>query len=129
MRPATSAAEVTHLTTAELQAGLAHVRQSPPRHQAGRASVRQPPAGRGRVELIGRRPAVDEREELAEGELDLRVGLVGDTWSARPSSATPDGGPHPDKQLNVINCRLAELIAVDRARPALAGDQLHLDPD
>src|SRR5262249_44826870 len=49
--------------------------------------------------------------------------------SARPSSATPDGGPHPDKQLNVINCRLAELIAVDRARRALAGDQLHLDLD
>jgi MOSC domain-containing protein YiiM len=115
MRPDTSAAEVSHLTTAELEAGLGRVRQSP--------------ADGGRVELIVRRPAVDEREELAEGELDVAIGLVGDTWSARSSSATPDGSPHPDKQLNVINSRVAELIAVDRARRSLAGDQLHLDLD
>jgi MOSC domain-containing protein YiiM len=115
MRPDTSAAEVTHLTTAELEAGLGRVRQSP--------------ADGGRVELIVRRPAVDQREELAEGELDVAVGLVGDTWSARSSSATHDGSPHPDKQLNVINSRVAELIAVDQARRSLAGDQLHLDLD
>jgi MOSC domain-containing protein YiiM len=112
MRPDTSAADVTHLTTAELEVGLEHVRRSP--------------ADR---ELVVRRPAVDEREELAEGELDVTEGLVGDTWCARPSRQSVDGGPHPEMQLNVMNSRMAELVAVDRSRRALAGDQLYVDLD
>jgi hypothetical protein len=104
-----------HLTTAALEAGLGHLRASP--------------ADLGRVELIVRRPAVDEREVLAEGVLDAREGLVGDTWKDRPSGRTPDGSPHPDMQLNVINARLSALIAIDLDRRALAGDQLHLDLD
>jgi hypothetical protein len=115
MPPDTSAAEFTHLTTAELEAGLEHVRRSP--------------ADIGRVELVVRRPAVDEREELAEGELDATIGLVGDTWCARPSRQSADGGPHPEMQLNVMNSRMAELVAVDRSRRALAGDQLYVDLD
>ncbi len=76
-----------------------------------------------------RRPAEDEREVLDEGELDLAEGLVGDTWQFRGSSRTPDGGPHPDMQLNVINARAAALVAADTDRRVLAGDQLHLDLD
>jgi hypothetical protein len=104
-----------HLTTAELEAGLDHLRASP--------------AEIGRVELIVRRPAVDEREVLGEGVLDARDGLVGDSWKDRPSGRTPDGSPHPDMQLNVINARLSALVAIDRERRAWAGDQLHLDFD
>jgi len=104
-----------HLTTAELEAGLDHVRRSP--------------ADEGRVELIVRRPAVDEREVLDVGVLDLADGLVGDTWKDRGSSRTPDGGPHPDMQLNIINARAADLVAAHTDRRVLAGDQLHLDLD
>jgi MOSC domain-containing protein YiiM len=104
-----------HLTTAELEAGLDHIRRSP--------------ADEGRVELIVRRPAVDEREVLDLGVLDLDDGLVGDTWKQRGSSRTDDGGPHPDMQLNVINARAADLVAAHTDRRALAGDQLHLDLD
>ena len=104
-----------HLTVSRLEEGLEHVRNSPTEI--------------GRVELIVRRPAVDEREVLDEGILDLDEGLVGDTWKIRGSSRTTDGSAHPDMQLNVINARLSSLVAVDAERRALAGDQLHLDLD
>jgi hypothetical protein len=105
----------THLTTTELEAGLAIVRQSP--------------KAVGTLEMIVRRPRVDGREVLAEGELDLEVGLVGDTWLERGSSRTTDGSAHPDMQLNVINARLLGLVAQDKARWPLAGDQLIVDFD
>ena len=104
-----------HLTASGLEHGLDHIRSSP--------------TDVGRLELIVRRPAVDEREVLDQGELDLAEGLVGDTWRMRGSSRTADGSAHPDMQLNVINARLSGLIAVDPDRRALAGDQLHIDLD
>jgi hypothetical protein len=104
-----------HLSLSELDEGLAEVRRSP--------------ADVGRVELIVRRPAVDEREILEEGTLDVGLGLVGDTWNVRGSSRTPNGDAHPDMQLNVINARFSALIASDTGHRALAGDQLHLDLD
>jgi hypothetical protein len=98
--------------------------------EAGLPGVLRSPQAVGTLELVVRRPAVDTRELLAEGELDPEVGLVGDTWNQRPSARTPDRSPHPDMQLNVINCRFAELIAgADRDAWALAGDQLYLDLD
>jgi len=104
-----------HLSTEELEAGLDEIRRSP--------------ADRGRVELIVRRPAVGEREVLTEGHLDTVVGLVGDTWPQRRSTRTPDGSPHPDMQLNVMNARTVALLAGSPERRALAGDQLYLDLD
>jgi len=107
---------IEHLSKADLEAGLDQIRRAP--------------ADDGRVELIVRRPAVDERELLDEGTLDPVEGLVGDTWSVRGSRRTADGSSHPDMQLNVINARLAELVAgPTRDRWALAGDQLFLDLD
>lgn len=87
------------------------------------------PRDAGTLELVVRRPAAGEREELAEGELDLEAGLVGDSWSRRPSSRSADGGPHPDMQLNVMSAPLVALLAGDPSRRALAGDQLYLDLD
>lgn len=88
------------------------------------------PRDAGTLTLIVRRPAVEEREVLDAGDLDLAVGLVGDNWQHRPSSRMPDRSPHPDMQLNVINARLASFLAWgDRERQALAGDQLHVDLD
>jgi hypothetical protein len=106
---------VRHLTTAEIEAGMEHVRASP--------------ADRGTVELIVRRQAVDEREVLALGALDPAEGLVGDTWRTRGSRRTSDGSAHPDMQLNVMNARMVALLASDPARRPLAGDQLYLDLD
>jgi hypothetical protein len=76
-----------------------------------------------------RRPAVDERDVVDDGVLDLREGLVGDSWRTRRSSFTADGNADPDAQLNVMNARAAALIAGSVDRWALAGDQLFVDFD
>ncbi len=104
-----------YVTKQALQAGLNHVCRSPTES--------------GTLELIVRRPAVDAREVLEEGELDLEVGLVGDTWSVRPSSRTPDGSPNPDGQLTLMNSRAIALVAGSFDRWPLAGDQLYVDFD
>jgi hypothetical protein len=106
---------VKHLTSEELEAGVEHVLLSP--------------KDEGLLELIVRRPRVDERGVLEEGRLDLVEGLVGDCWKERGSSRTPDGSAHPDMQLNVMNSRVLALVAQDRGGWRLAGDQLIIDMD
>ena len=96
---------------------------------AGLDAVRAAPADDGVLELISRRPAVDEREVLTEVRLDAVDGLEGDTWRVRGSSRTADGGPSPDSQLTVVNARASAAIAGDRDRWPLAGDQLYVDLD
>src|SRR5688572_14225768 len=91
--------------------------------------IRQSPQHEGTLALIVRRPQVDAREVLAEGELDTVEGLVGDTWSQRGSSRTADGSPHPDMQLNLMNARVVEAVAGTMKRWPLAGDQLYVDLD
>ena len=76
-----------------------------------------------------RRPRVGEREVLSEAELSEGEGLVGDSWSRRRSDRTPDGLPDPDTQINLMSARAAALIAQDRSRWPLAGDQLFVDLD
>jgi hypothetical protein len=106
---------LTHLTMDELEAGLDLIRQSP--------------TDEGRLELVVRRPQIDARELLEEGQLDLYDGLVGDTWRTRGSSRTADGSSHPDMQLNIMNARVIALVAQDKAGWQLAGDQLFIDMD
>ncbi len=93
--------------------------------------MRAAPADAGTLELIARRPAEEERELLDAGELDLRVGLVGDMWAERPSSSTADGGPNPEAQVTVMGARAAALVAAspEPERWAQAGDQLYVDLD
>lgn len=104
-----------HLTTAEIEAGMGDVLRSP--------------KDNGVLRMIVRRPVVNAREVLDEGELNAEVGLVGDTWNVRSSRRTPDGSPHPDMQLNVMNARIIALLAQNEARWPLAGDQLFIDLD
>jgi hypothetical protein len=97
--------------------------------EAGVDEIRRSPADHGRVELIVRRPAPNEREVLAEAELDTVEGLVGDSWRTRGSRATDDGSAHPDMQITLMNARVAALVACDPERRKLAGDQLFVDFD
>jgi hypothetical protein len=108
-------AAVKHLTLEEMEAGLATIRQSP--------------KDVGVLKLIVRRPETEEREVLTEGQLDLAGGLIGDNWKARGSRGTPDGSANPEMQLNVMNARVIALLAHDKERWALAGDQLFVDFD
>jgi hypothetical protein len=106
---------MTHLTTEQLHAGLDHIRAAPKDH--------------GALRLIVRRPAINAREVLDEGELSVEVGLVGDTWPMRSSSRSADGLAHPDMQLNIMGARAVALVAQSPERWALAGDQLFVDLD
>jgi hypothetical protein len=104
-----------HLTADALAAGLDHIRQSP--------------VDNGRLELIVCRPAVNERRVLEEGRLDRATGLIGDMWSVRSSTATPDGSPDPNGQVTIVNSRAIALVAGLPERWPLAGDQLYVDLD
>ena len=106
---------VRHLTIGELEAGLDHIRQSP--------------ADSGPLLMIVRRPGVGRREVLAEGKLDVDMGLAGDGWKDRGSSRTPDGGPNPAAQVTIMNSRVLALMAQSEERWRLAGDQLLIDID
>lgn len=91
--------------------------------------IRDSPADEGTVKLIARRPAENEREVVSEAQLDVREGLVGDTWRVRGSSRTPDGGPSPEAQVTLMNARAAAAIAGERERWPMAGDQFYVDLD
>jgi hypothetical protein len=87
------------------------------------------PRDAGLLEHIVRRPQTGAREILDTAELDVVEGLVGDNWRTRRSSRTPDGSPHPDTQLTLMNARVIALLAGVKDRWALAGDQLLVDLD
>ncbi len=107
--------EINNLTLAELEAGLDEIRKSP--------------KDKGVLEMIVRRPKVNEREVLEIGELSIEIGLVGDNWNTRKSWETKDKKPHPEMQLNIMNSRAISLIAQTKDRWQLAGDQLYVDLD
>ena len=106
------------LSMHEIEAGLAHILQSP--------------RNEGRLEMIVRRPAENEREVLEEGQLDMNQGLIGDNWMARGKGRVPDKAseaPDPETQIDIMNARVIALLARDRNRWQLAGDQLFIDLD
>lgn len=97
---------------------------------AGLGAIRRAPAALGTLEMIVRRPTVDEREVVDEGVLTLDDGLVGDHWRARGSRSTEDGAADPDRQLTVMASRVVDLLAGgDRDGWPIAGDQLYVDLD
>lgn len=108
---------MAHATLDELEAGLDQVRAAPADH--------------GTLDLIVRRPAPGEREVLATGTLDPRLGLIGDGWCSRPASSRRPGGPSLGSQLTVMSARVAALVTggTDPERWARAGDQLYVDFD
>jgi len=97
--------------------------------EAGIENIRQSPNDNGILEMIVRRPQVDEREQLTEGLLDITEGLIGDNWKTRGGAGTPDGSAHPDMQINIMNARVIALLAQAKERWQLAGDQLFIDLD
>ncbi|MCG8401902.1 MAG: MOSC domain-containing protein [Firmicutes bacterium] len=103
----------TYVNTSELEEGVSFIKASP--------------RDVGTIDLIVRRPSIGEREELQQGELDLKSGLIGDNWLARGYRKTADGNAHPDMQLTIMNSRAIALIAKKKSRWQLAGDQLFVD--
>lgn len=104
-----------YLSMAELEAGMAHIRQSP--------------KDNGELKMIVRRPQEDEREVVESGDLDPLQGLVGDTWQVRVSRHSKDGLANINTQITIMNARTIALLAQNEERWSLAGDQLYIDMD
>ncbi|MXY92563.1 MAG: MOSC domain-containing protein [Caldilineaceae bacterium SB0664_bin_27] len=100
---------ITHLEMAELEQNLEEIRRSP--------------KSEGKLALIVRRPRSGKREVIEAGELSVAEGLVGDNWSTR----SPDAALEPERQLTIMNARVAGLLAQDEDRWELFGDQLYID--
>jgi MOSC domain-containing protein YiiM len=86
------------------------------------SSIAGSPSDRGTVVMIVARPAVDERAIVEHAEIQTGSGLVGDSWFSRPH-------PSPEAEVTLMNARCAALLAGDRDRWSLAGDQLFVDFD
>ncbi|HEX6114992.1 MAG TPA: MOSC domain-containing protein [Geminicoccaceae bacterium] len=104
-----------HLALAELEDGLAEIRRSP--------------KDRGVLRAIVIRPETDARASLQQCELSPELGVHGDKWANGCSMSLPDGRPHPDVQVTLMNARTIALIAQEEARWPLAGDNLFVDLD
>lgn len=97
--------------------------------EAALPAIREAPADEGVVLVIMRRPEVGTRELVGSAQLDQDVGLVGDCWSTRGSSRTPDGAAHPEMQVTLMGSRAAAAIAGEPGDWAPAGDQFFVDLD
>ncbi|MEM9556553.1 MAG: MOSC domain-containing protein [Acidobacteriota bacterium] len=111
------------------QAGAVQLHATADALEAALDEILDAPRETGTVEMVVRRPAVDQREVLDEGHLDVVEGLVGDNWRTRGSSKTADGAAHPEMQINIMSARVIAAVAGDRSRWPLAGDQLFVDLD
>lgn len=100
---------------AELEAALPHLQAAP--------------ADEGVVQMVVARPTVNERTLLSSGQFSIRNGLEGDSWRSRGSKRTADGSAHPEMQVTLMNGRFLDLIAGEKERWPLAGDQLIVDMD
>lgn len=104
-----------HLTLQQMNEGLPFILQSPPNH--------------GEIELLVIRPAPLERKIVEEISINKTDGAAGDIWKVKQTSSTPDGNPHPEKQVTIMNSRCINLLAGDKEFWSLAGDQVYADLD
>jgi hypothetical protein len=105
----------THLSLDELRKGLSEIAQSP--------------NDGGVLKAIVIRPETDARVSLQQCELSPDGGVHGDNWAKGCWMSLPDGRPHPDVQVAIMNARTIALIARDEARWPLAGANLFVDLD
>ena len=104
-----------HLSLEELREGLDEIRHSP--------------KDQGILKAIVIRPETDARVSLQQCELSPDGGVHGDNWAKGCWMSLPDGRPHPDVQVAIMNARTIALIAQEEARWPLAGDNLLVDLD
>ena len=107
--------QVTHRTETEIWNGLDAVRMSPPDH--------------GVLEAIVIRPISTQRRSLQTCRLSPEGGTEGDSWARGCWLKLPDGRPHPDVQICIMNSRMVDLVAGAKERWELAGDNLFVDLD
>ena len=104
-----------HLTETQILDGLKELRKSP--------------QDNGSLEAIVIRPGSEERLSLQQCRLIPEGGTEGDAWARGCWLKLPDGRPHPDVQICIMNSRMINLVAGEKHRWELAGDNLFVDLD
>jgi hypothetical protein len=97
--------------------------------QQGLGAIVRSPKDRGALKAIVIRPETDARTSLQQCDLSPDGGVHGDNWAKGCWMSLPDGRPHPDVQVAIMNARAIALIAKEEARWPLAGDNLLVDLD
>ncbi|MDQ8187141.1 MOSC domain-containing protein [Pelagicoccus sp. SDUM812002] len=87
------------------------------------------PKDSGTVKMIVSRPATNERKIEESCRFSSKGGTEGDHWAKGCWKKLPDGSPHPDVQISVMNYRVLEVIGDSEDSRALAGDNLCVDFD
>ena len=95
----------------------------------GLVDVRKAPSDNGVLEAIVIRPGSEERLSLRQCRLSPEGGTEGDAWARGCWLKLPDGRPHPDVQICIMNSRMINLLAGEKHRWELAGDNLFVDLD
>lgn len=104
-----------HQTTSQIVGGLPHIMQSP--------------KDNGTLEMIVIRPERETRKSLDHVLLSPEGGVHGDRWASGSWYKLPNGNPHPDVQVTLMNARMIALIAQAKEYWSLAGDNLYVDLD
>ena len=107
--------QTSHLSETEIMAGVEMVKKSPQEN--------------GSLNAIVIRPATNDRISLEQCRLSPEGGTEGDAWARGCWLKLPDGSPHPDVQICITNSRMIDLVAGDKDRWELAGDNLFVDMD
>lgn len=93
------------------------------------AWVLDSPANQGSVKLIVVRPQTNHRETLEHALFSPEAGAAGDNWQHHCWKKLDNGQSDPDVQVAIMNARMIDVLAGDKSRWALAGDQLFVDFD
>ena len=102
---------MTHPSTEDLEARLAWLADAP--------------KDGGAITGIVIRPRTNERVLLSECKVSPELGVHGDNWASGSHGETPN----PSAQITIMNTRMIELLADEKERQALAGDQFFADMD
>jgi MOSC domain-containing protein YiiM len=92
-------------------------------------SIKQSPQDNGVLKAIVIRPVSNERVDMETSIVTPDGGVHGDRWAKQAWLALPAQELDPKAQITVMNSRAAEVIARNRERWPLAGDNFYVDLD
>ena len=95
----------------------------------GLPEIRQSPKENGILKAIVIRTEENQRISPTQCHLSPELGLENDHWAKSSWLSLPDGSPHPEVQVTIVNARAIALIAQQESRWSLAGDNLYVDLD
>jgi MOSC domain-containing protein YiiM len=97
--------------------------------EAGLENIKKSPADNGILYMIVVRTQKRERAVPWYCNVSPELGVEGDHWSKGSWKSLPDGSPDPSVQITLMNSRCLDLVATEKERWPLAGDNFIVDMD